>query len=279
MMPMKRAGAAVLAGIVLLMSLVWAGAFNAHAETYFGGMLGGALCTEELIPGFHFDSVSNDAGWLAPRIGGSFKLTPASEDASFRRYWRATLGDATAASRRRAIMEPMLTRFGLMLLCAGLVAACPADDAGGTGTTQDEGTTSPSTSMRPFSVSSIVRPRRSAGSATPVIPLVAALVAQAGARVEAQYWLLGEYDGLVVVSAPEEDTVIALAAAFGIGGGPEQAAGGPLQRVGADVERSVRQLQAAEPQPLRLAEVQLQRVVARREGRIEAQLPAERRGR
>jgi aminoglycoside/choline kinase family phosphotransferase len=31
--------------------------------------------------------------WLAPRIGGSFKLTPASEDASFRRYWRATLGD------------------------------------------------------------------------------------------------------------------------------------------------------------------------------------------
>ena len=31
--------------------------------------------------------------WLAPRIGSSFKLTPASEDASFRRYWRATLGD------------------------------------------------------------------------------------------------------------------------------------------------------------------------------------------
>ncbi len=29
--------------------------------------------------------------WLAPHIGASFKLTPASEDASFRRYWRATL--------------------------------------------------------------------------------------------------------------------------------------------------------------------------------------------
>jgi N-acetylmuramate 1-kinase len=31
--------------------------------------------------------------WLAPRFGRSFKLTPASEDASFRRYWRATLED------------------------------------------------------------------------------------------------------------------------------------------------------------------------------------------
>jgi N-acetylmuramate 1-kinase len=31
--------------------------------------------------------------WLAPRIGTSFKLTPASEDASFRRYLRVTLGD------------------------------------------------------------------------------------------------------------------------------------------------------------------------------------------
>jgi aminoglycoside/choline kinase family phosphotransferase len=29
--------------------------------------------------------------WLAPRLGRSFELTPASEDASFRRYWRATL--------------------------------------------------------------------------------------------------------------------------------------------------------------------------------------------
>ena len=31
--------------------------------------------------------------WLAPQFGRSFKLTPASEDASFRRYWRATLED------------------------------------------------------------------------------------------------------------------------------------------------------------------------------------------
>jgi len=33
--------------------------------------------------------------WLAPHIGRAFKLTPASEDASFRRYWRATLGDGS----------------------------------------------------------------------------------------------------------------------------------------------------------------------------------------
>jgi aminoglycoside/choline kinase family phosphotransferase len=31
--------------------------------------------------------------WLAPHLPGSFDLTPASEDASFRRYWRATLSD------------------------------------------------------------------------------------------------------------------------------------------------------------------------------------------
>ena len=31
--------------------------------------------------------------WLAPQFGVSFQLTPASEDASFRRYWRATLAD------------------------------------------------------------------------------------------------------------------------------------------------------------------------------------------
>ena len=30
--------------------------------------LGGATTTEELIPGFHFDAVSSDPGWLAPRI-------------------------------------------------------------------------------------------------------------------------------------------------------------------------------------------------------------------
>ena len=32
-----------------------------------------------------------------------------------------------------------------------------------------------------------------------------------GARVEALYWLLGEYDGLAVVSAPSDETVTALA--------------------------------------------------------------------
>jgi len=31
--------------------------------------------------------------WLSPHVGASFTLAPASEDASFRRYWRATLGD------------------------------------------------------------------------------------------------------------------------------------------------------------------------------------------
>jgi aminoglycoside/choline kinase family phosphotransferase len=31
--------------------------------------------------------------WLAPHVGPSFKLAPASEDASFRRYWRATFAD------------------------------------------------------------------------------------------------------------------------------------------------------------------------------------------
>jgi aminoglycoside/choline kinase family phosphotransferase len=31
--------------------------------------------------------------WLAPRLGSAFELTPASEDASFRRYFRARLGD------------------------------------------------------------------------------------------------------------------------------------------------------------------------------------------
>lgn len=31
--------------------------------------------------------------WLEPHLGTSFKLAPASEDASFRRYWRATLDD------------------------------------------------------------------------------------------------------------------------------------------------------------------------------------------
>jgi hypothetical protein len=31
--------------------------------------------------------------WLAPHLGTSFELAPASEDASFRRYWRANLHD------------------------------------------------------------------------------------------------------------------------------------------------------------------------------------------
>jgi aminoglycoside/choline kinase family phosphotransferase len=31
--------------------------------------------------------------WLAPILGSAFTLAPASEDASFRRYWRATLAD------------------------------------------------------------------------------------------------------------------------------------------------------------------------------------------
>jgi aminoglycoside/choline kinase family phosphotransferase len=31
--------------------------------------------------------------WLAPHVGASFRLTPASEDASFRRYFRASLDD------------------------------------------------------------------------------------------------------------------------------------------------------------------------------------------
>jgi N-acetylmuramate 1-kinase len=31
--------------------------------------------------------------WLAPHVGPSYQLAPASEDASFRRYWRATLDD------------------------------------------------------------------------------------------------------------------------------------------------------------------------------------------
>lgn len=43
----------------------------------------------------------------------------------------------------------------------------------------------------------------------------AALASRAGARVEAQYWLLGEYDGLIVLSAPSEDAVAALALQLG----------------------------------------------------------------
>jgi uncharacterized protein with GYD domain len=39
----------------------------------------------------------------------------------------------------------------------------------------------------------------------------AAAAGRVGARVEAQYWLLGEYDALVVMTAPDEETVTALA--------------------------------------------------------------------
>ncbi|MCC6421038.1 MAG: GYD domain-containing protein [Gemmataceae bacterium] len=37
------------------------------------------------------------------------------------------------------------------------------------------------------------------------------LAARAGARIEAQFWLTGEYDGLVIVSAATADAVAALA--------------------------------------------------------------------
>lgn len=39
----------------------------------------------------------------------------------------------------------------------------------------------------------------------------AALAAKAGVRIEGQYWLLGEYDGLIVLSAPTEEAVATLA--------------------------------------------------------------------
>lgn len=43
----------------------------------------------------------------------------------------------------------------------------------------------------------------------------AALATRAGAKVEAQFWLLGEYDGLIVLSAPSEEAVTALALQLG----------------------------------------------------------------
>jgi uncharacterized protein with GYD domain len=39
--------------------------------------------------------------------------------------------------------------------------------------------------------------------------------AKAGVKVEAQYWLLGEYDGLAVLSAPAEEAITALALRLG----------------------------------------------------------------
>jgi uncharacterized protein with GYD domain len=37
-----------------------------------------------------------------------------------------------------------------------------------------------------------------------------ALAAQKGVNVEVHYWLLGEYDGMLVLSAPAEETITAL---------------------------------------------------------------------
>ena len=42
-----------------------------------------------------------------------------------------------------------------------------------------------------------------------------AAAAKVGATVEAQYWLLGEYDGLVILSAPDDQAATALALALG----------------------------------------------------------------
>ncbi len=43
----------------------------------------------------------------------------------------------------------------------------------------------------------------------------AALAARAGVRIEGQYWMLGEYDGLVVIAAPAEETITTLALQLG----------------------------------------------------------------
>ncbi len=42
-----------------------------------------------------------------------------------------------------------------------------------------------------------------------------AAAAQAGVTVEAQYWLLGAYDGIAVLSAPDEATATAVALNLG----------------------------------------------------------------
>ena len=42
-----------------------------------------------------------------------------------------------------------------------------------------------------------------------------AAAAKAGATVEAQYWLLGEYDGIIIFTAPDEATATALALNLG----------------------------------------------------------------
>jgi aminoglycoside/choline kinase family phosphotransferase len=64
--------------------------------------------------------------WLAPRFGRSFELTPASEDASFRRYWRATLEDGRTfvtmdAPPDREDCRPFV-RVARMLAAAGVHA-------------------------------------------------------------------------------------------------------------------------------------------------------------
>ena len=64
--------------------------------------------------------------WLAPHIGAAFDLTPASEDASFRRYWRALLDDgrtyvAMDAPPGKEDCRPFV-RVARMLAAAGVHA-------------------------------------------------------------------------------------------------------------------------------------------------------------
>jgi hypothetical protein len=64
--------------------------------------------------------------WLAPQFGIPFNLTSASEDASFRRYWRATLGDgrtyvAMDAPPDKEDCRPFV-RVARMLAAAGVHA-------------------------------------------------------------------------------------------------------------------------------------------------------------
>jgi uncharacterized protein with GYD domain len=45
-----------------------------------------------------------------------------------------------------------------------------------------------------------------------------AAAAKAGVTVEAVYWLLGEYDGIVIMNAPDEQTATAVALGVGAQG-------------------------------------------------------------
>ncbi|HEU4352778.1 MAG TPA: phosphotransferase [Burkholderiales bacterium] len=64
--------------------------------------------------------------WLAPLLGVSFHLTPASEDASFRRYWRATLADGRSYVAMDAPPDKedcrLFVRVARMLSAAGVHA-------------------------------------------------------------------------------------------------------------------------------------------------------------